>query len=267
MSKSYYDDFNTVAAVAAYLLFFSGIMPKKTRIVFVTTENMTLKDLCADFNEENSDIKLDIVFEEDYNAEEYVESGRADIWLPYESRYLYYAEDHFKYDRGYQLYGRFTKIAFTPMIFVSGKERYAQTSKMSLQEIYNNIAEKATWYDINGKAGWGRFKFECPEPHRYEEGSDCISLFMHHYFISNGDPRGKIGLKELDNEGLKEHIKPLMENIIMRSRYENSFLYDFFDNPDDPTVDTCAAYEQTFLNTIAYDSREWSKCGYTTPRS
>ena len=32
---------------------------------------------------------------------------------------------------------------------------------------------------------------------------------MHHYFMSNNDPKEKIGIREISNEGANEYIKPL----------------------------------------------------------
>ena len=247
-----------ITVLAAYILFFSGLMPKKTRVVFVIDDEKVLMDLCDDFNRKNSDIKLDVVVKRHYEAEDYIASGRGDIWMPSDASELIYAANYLS-DRGYQMYGRFTKIAFTPMIFVSSRERYAYTSEMSLKELYNNIVEKTPWHDINGKTGWGEFKFECPRPDLYETGSNCVALFMHHYFMSNNDPKEKFGIREFSNEVANEYINPLLSNMIMKSHYGNSFLFDSFENPDRPRVDMCVTFEHIFLSTAEYDARYWAR--------
>jgi len=249
-----------IAALAAYILFFSGIMPKKTRIVLVTEkEDRTLTELFEDFGRKNPDIILDIVVRRKYDAEEYVVSGKADMWLPLESNELSYAEGSYRYKSEGKLYGRFAKIAFTPMILVSARERYSYTSTMTLQEIYGYITGRAVWQDINGETEWGRFRFDCPRPDFYEDGADCILLFIHHYFTANNDPREKIGLKELDDENVKEYIRSFLRNVSMESSPGNYFLFGFFGNADTPEVDICVSYEQVFLSTAECDYKYWPR--------
>ncbi len=248
-----------VIAIAAYLLFFSGIMPKKTRIVLVAEENSILKEICEDFNKENKDIKLDYLEKDSYDAEDYIGSGKGDIWIPEDAMSIKYAQDDYRYDnKGSELYGRFTKIAYTPMIFVSAKQRYQYTSQMTLQDIYSNAAGKKSWDEINGKLNWGSFRFGCANPYTYPHGADFISLFIHDYYRAIGEPRKVIGMKELDDEGLREYIKPFIANISLRGHYGNSFLYDYFREEEAPLIDMCPSYEHVFLDTIAYDADAWS---------
>lgn len=139
-----------ITALAAYVLFFSGIMPGKTRVVLVV-EDEALTEIFRDFNRKNPDIILDVVVKAGYIGEEYVASGKADMWLPPDSWAMETAENRYRYKYDDKLYGKLEKIAFTPMIFVSASERYAYTSKMSVQEICKNITRPTNWLDINGK--------------------------------------------------------------------------------------------------------------------
>lgn len=247
-----------ITALAAYVLFFSGIMPGKTRVVLVV-EDEALTEIFRDFNRKNPDIILDVVVKAGYIGEEYVASGKADMWLPPDSWAMETAENRYRYKYDDKLYGKLEKIAFTPMIFVSASERYAYTSKMSVQEICKNITRPTNWLDINGKAEWGRFRFDCPRPVYYEEGADCISLFIHHYFMAQNDPRGKIGLKELDDENVRELIRSLLQNVSMESTQGKYSVIDLFRTVSNPKADMCVLYEQVFLSTVEYDARDWSK--------
>lgn len=254
MGKKTFAIISVVALVlAVYLLFFSGLMPNKTRIVLVSSDEMIMKDICSDFNEENKDIKLVYRMKADYEADDYVDSGRADMWIPNEIGYVCYAEQDYSYQKpGKELYGRFTKIAFTPMMFVSARDRYAYTSQMSLQDIYNNVVEKKGWDEISGDLGRGSFRFQCPDPYSDEYGADFISLFIHDYYRTIGETKKALKLSDLDDLDLQNYIKPFISGISLEGYYESSFLYRF-DNDEEPEIDMCAAYEWSFFQDNSKD--------------
>jgi len=249
-----------IIIAAAYLLFFSGLMPKKTRIVFVVSEESIFEEICDDFNEENKDIKLDLIVKPIYEVQEYVAKGRGDIWIPDDVLALLYTEDGFRYENnGRDLYGRFTRIAHTPMIFVSAKEKYPYTSQMTVEDIYNNAVNNTGWDTISGNMKWGDFRFSCPNPYISEDGANFISLFIHQYYRAKGEKLESVGLKELNDEGLQEYISQFLKNISLTDGY--SFLYDNFNSVDRAlAVDICPTFEWTFFDTMkhSFNSDYWA---------
>jgi len=170
------------------------------------------------------------------------EDKRINVWSPASSLYREQFQHDWNTRFGSKPIAREERLALSPMVFVTWKERHEAFVKkyghVSFQTIAEGLQEPGGWASIAGKSEWGVFKFGHTHPGQSNSGLAALVIMAYDYHnktsnLAMGDVldagfQKQMGIVETGVSGMTNSTGKMMNDMVLfgPSTFDCLFVYE-----------------------------------------